>query len=197
MGEFRIGRKHASHSYPTPRFGAPSMLQVGGDQVLTNFAVVGGTATKVEKDATPTLLQVPLSGFRRANALWVELTGLVEEAEAGAVAITISPWFKFSTLPEFFVVDAAGVPVGAELNFNQAADEFQALTLHTSFLIRLPAQSNDVAPIALPAVDDLLVGLAAFGSIDFTVNVTSGLVAAEMNTDIVTQASTIGLLTLP
>lgn len=197
MGEFRIGRKNAQHSYPDSRFSAPMMLQIGSDQVLEDFGAAAGTAVKVEKDGVPNLLQVPLNGFRRVNGIWVELTALIEEADTGAISATISPWFKFASLPEFFVVDASVVAIGAELNFNQVADEFQALTINAGFLIRLPAASGDVAPIALPDVDDLLVGLAVLGSIDVSVNVTSGLVAGEVNTGVITQAPTVGLLTLP
>jgi len=173
---------------------------MGGDQVLTDFAIASGvTPIKVEKDATPTLLQVPLNGFRRSNGLWAELEATIQLQDTGNFSATFQPWFKFASLAQYFLADPSSVQIGGLLAFSQASSEdvYGYLSVSAHFLVKLPAQSSDVAPIAIPDTDDLLVGIAAVGTVDISVNKTSGIVVGEINEAIVTQAPQIGLITLP
>jgi hypothetical protein len=204
---FRIGRKHAQHVYPTrPSFGVPpALLQVGSDQLTTSDQSFTGAApaVKVEKTAAGALLQVPLNGFRRVNGLWIQVTGVVNREDTGAaVAINFFPWIKFSTLAQYFA-PPTGTPVTAQVEFDTVTvsevdvQPFVAISLTLTALILLPAASSDVVPIALPAVDDILVGIAAQGTPDFSFSAMTSVIAGEMNSQIITQIPAVELATLP
>lgn len=198
---FRIGRKHAQHTYPTPRFGALGpLLQVGSDLLEDPFGITADQAPlKVEKTAG-NLLQVPLNGFQRVNGLWVEATALLNVADTGDAAMSYIMWVKFASLPETFIAfppTQIGVGVDVSEVGDPAEQPLQGISLALNALIRLPAQSSDVAPIALPAVDDILVGLAGTGGIDFSIIPTTTVIAGEISSAIITQIPEVLLVTLP
>lgn len=194
---FRIGRKHAQHTYPEPPTGAGlPLLQIGSDMLDENFSVPGNEIPlKVSKVAG--LLQVPLPGFQRVNGLWIQFSPTISIADTGPTLIFYQPWVKFATLPQFFAMSARGteaIPSAAI-----ADPTGVTLTLDLCFLVKLPAASGDQVPIALPAVDDILVGLVGQSDTDFDF-IGSGLTliaAGELNSSIITQMPEVTLLTLP
>ena len=194
---FRIGRRHAQHTYPEPPTGAGlPLLQIGSDMLDEDFDVTGVVPLKVPKAVG--LLQVPLPGFQRINGLWLQFSVTIQVNDTAPATIQYLPWVKFATVPQFFSMNARAIeviPTAAIAN-----PDGMTLTIDLCCLVKLPAASADVVPIALPAVGDLLVGLTAqTADADFVV-VDGGLTliaAGEINSSIITQIPTVVLLTVP
>lgn len=199
---FRIGRKYAQHSYPTPRFGALApLLQIGSDLLQSPFAITNNQAPDQVEKSGGTLLQVPLNGFNRLNGLWIEAMALMDVVGTGDASMSFITWFKFDSLPEIFIPDTPtllGVGVGVdEVPSTPPTQPLDNITLTLGVLVLLPPQTSDETPIALPAVDNLQVGIAGAGGVDFQFIQTTSVVAGEIDASIITQIPTVGLVTLP
>jgi hypothetical protein len=201
---FRIGRKFAQHTYPEPRTGVPplALLQIGSDLIDREFGVAANDIVNVvQKTAGP--LQVPLNGFQRVNGLWVQISATLELADSGApVDWYFGPWIKFASLPETFSPTiTTQVPVVSNVNFQPDSAGGQLLTSITMTLcalFKLPAESENETPILLPAVDDILVGIAAQATeSDVSFKPTTSIVAGEVPASIITQLPEVTVTTIP
>lgn len=198
---FRIGRRSASHSYPTPRvgFGNPSLLRIGSDLLVDDYAITAASPpNKVQKTAG-TLLQIPLPGFRRTNGLLIQVTALMILAETGnSATISFFPWVKFASLAQYFGPVPPTIIAGAAGFLSPGGtNPLNEISVTLDALIKLPTQSSDGPPIALPNVDDLLVGISGQGDADFSFSQTTSVVASEVNAPAITQIPEVSLATLP